>query len=58
MRRRPSMKFEIVNSKLNDSIIIEGKTLSVCRDKTNLEMEKRGWKREDCFSIKEAENVD
>lgn len=45
------MKFIIHNGD-EDSIVIEGETISECQEKTRIEEEKRHWKRENCWSEK------
>lgn len=44
------MKFKITNSKLYDYFFIEGETVKECVKKNTYEIERRGWKRKDCFS--------
>ena len=46
------MRFKITNTKYNDSLIIEGETIQSCVEENTYQLEKRGWKREDCFSEK------
>ena len=57
------MKVEInyssYNGKYEGSIIIEGETLKEIGKKVDLEIEKRSWEKENCWSevIEEEENV-
>lgn len=42
------MKFKIHCS--GDSLIVEGETIEECRKEADVETNKRGWRREDCWS--------
>ena len=44
------MKFRIHNRKYEDSLVVEGDTIEEVRKKAFYEEERRGWKREDCWS--------
>ena len=45
------MKVEIYyNGRYEDIIIIEGKTLKEIGEKVDLEIEKRSWEKENCWS--------
>jgi len=45
------MIFKIHNDKLDDFIIIKGEDdIEIIRERVKKEMNKRGWKEEDCWS--------
>lgn len=46
------MEVKIHNTELNDSVIIEAETISELTNIGMSELEKRGWKKEDCWSEK------
>ena len=50
------MKFVIHWSKggFEDSLMVSGETIDEMRTQVQLEMEKRGWKEEDCWSERVA----
>lgn len=45
------MKIKIINTKHNDSLILEG-NLEEIRTQASEETRKRGWKDDDCYSEK------
>jgi len=44
------MRFEIHNDTVNDFLIVEGENIEDVQKKVKKETEKRGWKKEDCWS--------
>jgi hypothetical protein len=45
------MKIKVINDKVQDSIVFEGKTIADIQVSAMDEMKKRGWKHEDCYSV-------
>ena len=51
------MRFKIHHEKSEDSIVVEGETIENIQVKARKEMNKRGWKEEDCWSVDASGNA-
>jgi len=45
------MKFKIIHTLSEDSVIIEAETIEEIREKAAEESRRRNWRQEDCYSL-------
>lgn len=46
------LKFEIHNDNYNDYFVVTGDTIAEITQSVKAEMLKRGWKNDDCYSVR------